>query len=623
MDSVKTSSTQNHLEQLETQLDFFSSKVKDTKEIEAGEQSPEEERARILALVDSHKEKLSNVREVSEKTLSPDESEKTNLPDLIASLEEIDGFFAKLKKDLAEIAEGQYACKLEVFQKEIFATIDLILDELDLIIPNIRHEIEFLEKTYRIPANAGNTIFPELSKLVENLEGHKITLGEFLGGRGSGENKVHGYNELRSRNGIFSKFQFYENSPEKYKTINESLFLFCKTIEPFLQEKKSLPDFAKFLLQIKEKDRKIARMADIFKNGQLISSIIKKAGKKFSYCEEVTQAKVLAKNFSELQKPLIVYNEGELNKAENELGSRMKDEADKTRLSMIMEETHKYIKEKTLPFERIEMIFSKLMKKDFNIVVREKAADDITIAITPHHEKKYGKDLLERINIIIMEIDFWYPLEKKQLLFQTLSGTTKKIQADEPIDKGEFAKLMQSYDKEIENHLRTTYPDKIKSLKTIYSSFQKTFAEKTARDKLGKRLVNIEIWGEINPRLSSVKRAFLVLDSGNQALKKHVNKFPFIKTSAEELCQLLYDLAMQLFVLYPGVEGKAVSNMANILSVFNDHHDHSSLWASFSHYFDKISISNLNIKEKLIISFTKKASCRAELKKLFPDHFSK
>ncbi len=621
-DSVKTPSIKNHLEQLENQLDFFSNNIKESKKIEAEENSQEEERARILAFVDSQKEKLSNVREVSEKTVSQSGSEKTNLPDLIARLEEIDDFFAKLKMGLAEIVENQYACKLEGFKKEIFITIDLVLDDLDFIIPNIRHEIEFLEKTYRIPANAVNTIFPALSNLVNNLENHKITFREFLEGYGSGENKVHGYNELRSRNGIFSKFQFYENLPEKYKEIHECLFLICKTMEPFLQKEKSVPDFGKFLLQIREKDRKIARMADIFENEQLISSMIKKAGKKYSYCEEVTQSKALANKFLELQKPLIVYNERELKKAENDLASLMKDEADKTRLSIIMEEAHKHIKEKTLPFERIEIIFSKLLKKDFNIVIREKTANDITIAITSHHENKYGKDLLERTNTIIMEIDFWYPLEKKQLLFQSLAGTTEKIQADEPIDKGEFVKLMQSYDQEIENHLRATYPDKIKSLKIFYSAFQKTFAAKTIRDKLEKRLVNKEIWGEINPRLSNIKRALLVLDSGNQALEKHVNKFPFIRNGTEELCQLLYDLSMQLFVLYPGVDGPSVSNMANLLSVYNDHHDHSSLWAAFSHYFNKLSISNWNVKEKLIINLTKKAHCKAELKKLFPDHFS-
>jgi len=621
-ESVKTPSIKNHLEQLENQLDLFKNRIKESKNIEAEENSPEEERAHILALVDSHKERLSNILEISEKTVSQNGSEKTNLPDLIASLEEIDDFFAKLKTDLAEIAKNQNACKLEVFKKEIFITIDKVLDGLDFIIPNIRHEIEFLEKIYRIPANAGNTIFPALSNLMKNLKNHKITLREFLGGHGSGENKVHGYNELRSRNGMFSKFQFYENSPEKYKEIHECLFLICKTMEPFLQKEKSVPDFGKFLLQIREKNRKIARMADIFENEQLISSMIKKAGKKYSYCEEVTQSKTLANKFSELQKPLIVYNERELKKAENKLASLMKDEADNTRLSKIMEETHKHIKEKNLPFERIEMIFSKLLKKDFNFVIREKTSNDITIAITSHHENKYGKDLLERTNTIIMEIDFWYPLEKKQLLFQSLAGTTEKIQADEPIDKGEFVKLMQSYDQEIENHLRTTYPDKIKSLKIIYSAFQKTFAAKINRNKLEKRLVNKKIWGEINPRLSNIKRALLVLDSRNQALEKHVNKFPFIKNGTEELCQLLYDLSMQLFVQYPRIEGKAVSNMANILSVYNDHHDHWSLWAAFSHYFNKLSISNLNVKEKLIISLTKKAHCKAELKKLFPDHFS-
>ena len=91
-----------------------------------------------------------------------------------------------------------------------------------------------------------------------------------------------------------------------------------------------------------------------------------------------------------------------------------------------------------LIFYRTVVIFNKLLIKDFNIVVQEKDADDITITITPHHEKKYGRDILVRINLIIHEVDFWYPPEEKQLLFQDISKSTEKIQADEPLDKNVF-----------------------------------------------------------------------------------------------------------------------------------------------------------------------------------------
>jgi hypothetical protein len=129
---------------------------------------------------------------------------------------------------------------------------------------------------------------------------------------------------------------------------------------------------------------------------------------------------------------------------------------------------------------------------------------------------------------------------------------------------------------------------------------------------------NKEVWEEINPRLEISKKCLLVLASENPSLKKHVNKFPFIKISTEELCQLLYDLSMQLFVMYPGVDGKSVSNMTDILSVYNEFHDPSSLWAAFSHYFKKNTISNLVINEKLMIHLSQNTHCKVELRKLFP-----
>ena len=93
-----------------------------------------------------------------------------------------------------------------------------------------------------------------------------------------------------------------------------------------------------------------------------------------------------------------------------------------------MDEVWNCINAGEIYFSRLDMIFSKLLRKNFNIVVREKDADDITITITPHHEKKYGRDILNRINIIIQEIDFWYPPNEKQLLFQSIAKTTEKIQ---------------------------------------------------------------------------------------------------------------------------------------------------------------------------------------------------
>ena len=130
-----------------------------------------------------------------------------------------------------------------------------------------------------------------------------------------------------------------------------------------------------------------------------------------------------------LKKSLIVYNEAEIKRAQSVLESRLSQEEEKTRLKAIMDETWDCIKERQVHFSRLDMIFSKLLKKNFNIVVREKDAEDITITITPHHEKKYGRDILNRINIAI---------------------TTEKIQADKPLDKKEFMVMMQGYDKNME-----------------------------------------------------------------------------------------------------------------------------------------------------------------------------
>ena len=151
-----------------------------------------------------------------------------------------------------------------------------------------------------------------------------------------------------------------------------------------------------------------------------------------------------------LKKSLIVYNEAEIKRAQSVLESRLSQEEEKTRLKAIMDETWDCIKERQIHFSRLDMIFSKLLKKNFNIVVREKDAEDITITITPHHEKKDGRDILNQINIIIQEIDFWYPPDEKQLLFQNIAITTEKIQADKPLDKKEFMVMMQVYDKNME-----------------------------------------------------------------------------------------------------------------------------------------------------------------------------
>ncbi|MFQ5717307.1 MAG: hypothetical protein ACE5GQ_09425, partial [Nitrospinales bacterium] len=428
-----------------------------------------------------------------------------------------------------------------------------------------------------------------------------------------------GYDALRSKNKVFSKYQFYENPSETYKPINVCLYEAFKSIEPFLSEKRTEPEFGKFFDQIKETRPAVAKMSDIFEMSPFINSLLRKVGKKYSYRDEFKKYKGLVEQFNKLQEALIVYNEKEIESTEKTLVGLFKDEADKNRLKAVMAEAGELLKTKKLPFRRLERIFEQLRAKDFNIVIQEKEADDITIDITPHLEKKFRKNVLERINIIILEIDFWYPTEAKQLLFQDLAKTTEKVQADEPVDKQEFFRLMQGYDKEIEKNIRVSYPPKIKELNGVFAAFQNLFAQKTNRDKLEKRLANQEVWDEINPRLKGAKKSLLVLASGSPALKAHVNKFNFIKMASEELCQVFYDLSMQLFILYGGVDTRSIMRMTDVLSTYNEFHEVGSLWGAFSHYFKKGSINNLNVNEKMILELAKTPRSQARLAELFPD----
>jgi hypothetical protein len=263
------------------------------------------------------------------------------------------------------------------------------------------------------------------------------------------------------------------------------------------------------------------------------------------------------------------------------------------------------------------MIFNKLLIKDFNIVVQEKDAEDITITITPHHEKKYGRDILVRINLIIQEVDFWYPPDEKQLLFQSISKSTEKIQADEPLDKNEFKKMMQTYDQAMETNIRKMYPDKVKELAGTYSAFKELFSSKVQREKLEKKLGNKDIWKEIQEDLEVTGKNISVLSSDNAALRKNVNKFSFLKAGIEGMSQVLYDLSMQLFILFEGLDAKGITNMTNILSTYNEFHDLSSLWASFSHYFKKNNIANLSVNEQSMRHLTKDPRCKDKLKAIF------
>ena len=357
-------------------------------------------------------------------------------------------------------------------------------------------------------------------------------------------------------------------------------------MEDFLSDKRSEPKLGKLYSQIRDDNRSISKMSDIFDIGSYLTLLFKRVRVKYSYTEEVKKIPPLLEQFNKLRKDLVVYNKSELARTLKALETKLAEPSDKSRLDVIMKEVDEHIQRESLAFDKLEVIFSKLFKKDFNIVIQEKEPDDITIIITPHHEEKFGRDVLNRFNIIIHEIDFWYPPNTKQLLFQYISKVTSKIQADEPVDIEEFKTKMQHYDQGIETNIRKMYPSKARELVTIYSAFRSLFPNKAQRNSLENRLGNKNIWKELHEYLETAGKNIAVLSCESEALKKNVNKFIFLKTGVEQMSQVLYDLAMQKFILF-GVDGKSITNMTETLSTFNEFHDLPSLWATFSYYFKK------------------------------------
>ena len=388
IDSKALPELKKHIATLTNQLSLFETKVRDASEIEPREKGPEEERERILSLVAAYQEKLPGIEKAASGPLLKNGSDPIDVSTALQNLKRIDKIFKDLIEDVEQITEDQYECKLEIYKQEVLKTIELILSTFDYVLPNIRFEVNYMEKYYRAPANMGKTVIPELHKLIHKLEEHTLTLDEFFNGYSSGEDKILGYNVLRIRNGLFSKYQFYDNSPEAYKELNDIYYQICKLMESLLRDKRSEPDLDKFYFEVKEMSMLISRMSDVFDTGTFLTLLIQASKNKYSYVDEVRKSVALLKKFNELKESLIVYNESEIKRTQSVLESRFSHKDEKTRLKSIMDETWSCIQKKQIHFSRLDTIFSKLLKKNFNIVVREKAAEDITITITPHHKKK-------------------------------------------------------------------------------------------------------------------------------------------------------------------------------------------------------------------------------------------
>ena len=136
--------------------------------------------------------------------------------------------------------------------------------------------------------------------------------------------------------------------------------------------------------------------------------------------------------------------------------------------------------------------------------------------------------------------------------------------------------------------------------------------------ELDKTFINLKQDVEqISEDLDKVKRNIAVLSSNSASMKKNVSKIPFLKEVTEHLSQVLYDLSMQMYILFEGLDGRSIANMTNILSTYNEFRDCASLWAAFSHYNSKTSLKNLSVNEKIMIELTKEPRCQARLKELF------
>ena len=105
-----------HIETLASQLSLFENKVKDAAEIEPGDKGPEEERERILSILASYQKKLPDIEKEASSTLFKNGSDPIDVSKALQSLKEIDKTFIKLKQDVEQFADDQYADSL--FQSE-------------------------------------------------------------------------------------------------------------------------------------------------------------------------------------------------------------------------------------------------------------------------------------------------------------------------------------------------------------------------------------------------------------------------------------------------------------------------------------------------------------------------
>jgi hypothetical protein len=606
------------IKEAENLLALFKERVEKASEIIADDGDPTKEKSRILKLVSFHRKNLSVIMDMVDDRNDTD-AQNSNHSNYFARLKDIDRILKDIRSMAETITLEQYECKLDPVKQPLFKSLDSISGAFQFITPNIQNEITILTRHFRLPSNSHESIIPELEVLIEEFEENEISLADFAKGYEKNGARISGFDNLRTKGGKFSRYQFYEAGKKSYEKINICFHQFFKTSMDFMSKRKTEPDFRKLLDRMEKFPQIITKMEQLFEIHSCINLVYQKIGKKYSFHDRFKELTPPLDEFNKIINTLIYYHHEAFEKKVKELETSFDEEVDLKRFEDIVEEVRKQIEARTTPFDRLQMIFNRLEEKNFNIVLQQKEAEDITIEITPHHEHKFGRKNLERINIIIQEIDFWYPVESKQLLFQDLGLMTRKFQNGESIDEERFYTLIKAYDKEMEKNSRIYYPKKIQQLKNVYSLFHNLIMQRPNRIKLGSRLQNPNIWKEISPRLKVVSKALLVLNSESPSLAGNVNKFVFIKIATEELCQLLYDLSMQLFAVYRNVDVKSVGSMTDILSIYNEFYDVYSLWSVLIHYFNKNFIGNFSINEEVVAKVTKSSHCQARLSHLFPD----
>lgn len=607
----KLSSLQDNTELLINQITLLADKIQKSNILDLHGNTPEEERIRVVNELDNLKGKVPKILEKVE----PATQELPPPQERLKILSEVDTILFSVKNGVETLAREHDECNLDLHKQEVVKAVELCREAFDWILPQIHNEMMYLEKFYGDPLNAQNTIIPEIELLVTKLEDHQISHDEFLEGFKIKDKDHPGFRELRTQNGVYSDFQFYDHSFETYKGINTCHYEICKAMESLLKEWKLEDSFSYYLKRIQEKSRPIAKMGDIFDAACFLDQFFQQASRKFSFTEEMKRVKPLLKEFHNYRKGLVIYNHEAIQKEKESLDAKYQKSPEQKRYSLIMMRVETGIKNQMLSFSSLKKIFEQLKEEDFNIVVNTGEPVSIGISITPHHEKLYGRSLLDRVNTILSEIEFWYPPKMRKDILEELSVPLQKLQDDELVERNEFFKQMQNFDQEVESKIRQSYGERVREGQMILSNFEKVFSDKALQSKLKDRLANQNIWNEITPRIEKIK-AELNAASNIAEGKNSVLKFPHLKNGLEELNQLLYDLSMQLFVLFPGAEDQWIANMAGILSICNDCHDLTTLWAAFSHYHKKIAIPNFQINESMIMETSKNPLCKSRFKEL-------